>query len=51
MLLTTVMIGAHSGRFAPLDAPALVGVRLPYALAITVGSLAQVGWLLAQART
>ena len=51
MLLTTVMIGAHSGRFSPLDAPALIGVRLPYAIAITVGSLAQVGWLLSQARS
>ena len=51
MLLTTVMIGAHSGRFAPLDAPALTGIRLPYALAITVGSLAQVGWLLLQVRS
>jgi prepilin peptidase CpaA len=48
MMLTTVMIGAHSGRLVPLDAPAEVSTRLPYALAIAVGSLAQVGWLLVQ---
>jgi prepilin peptidase CpaA len=48
MMLTSVMIGAHSGRLVPLDAPAEVSTRLPYALAIAVGSLAQVGWLLVQ---
>lgn len=51
MMLTTALIGAYAGRLAPMDAPATTGVRLPYALAITLGSLAQVGWLLAQARS
>jgi hypothetical protein len=39
-----------AGRLAPFDAPASSGIRLPYALAIAVGTLAQVGWVLAQSR-
>jgi prepilin peptidase CpaA len=46
VMLTTAMIGALAGRPGPLDAPMANGVRLPYALAITVGTLAQVGWQL-----
>ncbi len=48
MLLTTSMIGVSSGRITPLDMPASGGPRLPYALAIMVGTLAQVGWQMVQ---
>lgn len=46
-MLTTALVGAQIGKLAPLDAPATTSVRLPYALAIAVGTLAQVGWVLA----
>lgn len=49
MMLTSVVVGASAGKVRPLDAPLPGSVRLPYALAITVGSLAQVGWLLGHA--
>lgn len=49
-MLTTTLIGAQTGKLAALDAPAASGARLPYALAIAVGTLAQVGWMLAQSR-
>jgi prepilin peptidase CpaA len=49
VMLTTVMVGAQSGKVLPLDAPIANSVRLPYALAITVGTLAQVAWLLTHA--
>ncbi len=48
-LLTTALIGAQSGRLAGLDAPAAGSVRLPYAVAILVGTVAQLAWQLAQA--
>ena len=48
-MLTTTLIGVHAGRLAALDAPTPSAVRLPYALAIAAGTLAQVGWLLAHA--
>lgn len=48
-MLTTAVVGVHAGKFTPLDAPASGSVRLPYALAITAGTLAQVGWLLVHA--
>ena len=48
-ILTTSLIGAQAGRLAPFDAPAPGGARLPYGLAIATGTLAEVGWLLAQA--
>ena len=47
VILTTALVGAQAGKLAALDAPAPGGTRLPYALAIAVGTLAQVGWLLA----
>lgn len=50
VMLTTALVGVQAGRLAPLDAPASSGIRLPYALAIAVGTLAQVGWVLAQSR-
>lgn len=48
MLLTTSMIGVSAGRVVPLDVPVSGGPRLPYALAITIGVLAQVGWQMVQ---
>jgi prepilin peptidase CpaA len=48
-MLTTTLIGVQLGKLAPLDAPAPSAIRLPYALAIAAGALAQVGWLLAHA--
>ena len=48
-MLTTALIGAQSGRLAGLDAPAPGSVRLPYAVAILVGTVAQLAWQLAQA--
>ena len=47
-MLTTAMVGASAGKFAPLVAPAASGMRLPYALAIAAGTLAQLVWLLAR---
>ena len=49
VMLTTAMVGVHAGKLTPFDAPPSTGVRLPYALAIGVGTLAQVGWVLAHA--
>lgn len=49
VMLTTTLVGMHAGKLAALDAPPPGSVRLPYALAIAVGSLAQVGWQLAHA--
>ena len=46
-MLTTTLVGAQTGTLAPLDAPATGSVRMPYAIAIAVGTLAQVGWQLA----
>lgn len=46
-MLTTALVGAQIGKLAPLDVPATTSVRLPYALAIAVGTLAEVGWVLA----
>ena len=47
VMLTSVVVGAAAGKAQALDAPLPGSVRLPYALAITVGTLAQVAWLLA----
>ena len=47
VMLTTTLVGAQTGTLAPLDAPASGSARLPYALPIAVGTLAQVGWQLA----
>jgi prepilin peptidase CpaA len=49
-MLMTALLGVQAGRLAPLDAPVSSSMRLPYALAIAVGTLAQVGWALAQSR-
>jgi prepilin peptidase CpaA len=46
VLLTTSAIAAQLGQRPAQQAPVLTGVRLPYALAIAVGSLADVAWLL-----
>jgi prepilin peptidase CpaA len=48
-MLTTAVIGAQSGRLAPLEAPVASSARLPYALAILAGTAAQLVWQLAQA--
>lgn len=47
-MLTTTLIGAQTGKLAALEAPVAGTARLPYAMAITVGTLAQIGWMLAQ---
>lgn len=49
VMLTTSVIAAQLGQRPSPQAPALVRVRLPYALAIAVGSLAEVAWLLLRA--
>lgn len=49
LLLTTFVVGAHAGRLATMDATLTSGVRLPYAVAIAAGTLAQVGWLIVHA--
>jgi len=46
VMLTTTLVGAQTGKLAPLDAPPPGSVRLPYALPIAVGALAQVMWQL-----
>ena len=48
-MLTTALIGAQTGRLAALEAPVASSARLPYALAILVGTAAQLAWQLAQA--
>jgi prepilin peptidase CpaA len=48
-MLTTAVIGAQTGRLAPLEAPGASSARLPYALAILPGTAAQLVWQLAQA--
>ena len=47
-MLTTALIGAQTGRLAALEAPVASSARLPYALAILVGTDAQLAWQLAQ---
>jgi prepilin peptidase CpaA len=47
VMLTTAFVGMHAGKLSALDAPPPGSVRLPYALAIAIGSMAQVGWQLA----
>jgi prepilin peptidase CpaA len=47
LLLTTFMVGAQAGKLAAMDATMTGGVRLPYAVAIAAGTLAQVVWMLA----
>jgi len=49
VMLTTALVGAQAGKLAPFDAPAPGGARLPYALAIGAGTLAQIGWALVHA--
>jgi len=46
VMLTTTLISAHAGRLATLEAPSASRVRLPYAVAIALGTLGQVGWQL-----
>lgn len=46
VMLTTTLVGVQAGKLAPLDAPPPGSVRLPYALPIAVGVLAQVVWQL-----
>jgi len=45
-MLTTTLVGAQTGKLAALDAPPPGSVRMPYALAIAAGALAQVAWQL-----
>jgi prepilin peptidase CpaA len=49
LLLTTFMVGAHAGKLTSMDLAVPSGVRLPYALAIGLGTLAQIGWMLVHA--
>lgn len=49
LMLTTSMIGAQTGNLTPLHAPMLSQLRLPYALAITLGTVAELAWLLTHA--
>ena len=49
LLLTTAVVGAHGGRLAAFDGAFTSGTRMPYAVAVCVGTLAQVCWLLWQA--
>ncbi len=49
-MLTTTLIGAQTGKLAALETPATATARMPYGLAICVGTLAQLGWMLAQSR-
>lgn len=49
-MLTTTILRAQSGRLEALEGPVTTSARMPYAIAIAVGSLAQVGWMLAVAR-
>lgn len=46
VMLTTALVGMHAGKVSALDAPPPGSVRLPYAVAIAVGTSAQIGWLL-----
>ena len=46
LLLTTFMVGTHAGKLTSMDLAVPSGVRLPYALAIGLGTLAQIGWML-----
>lgn len=48
MLLTTLVLGLPAGRVPPLHLAAGHGARLPYALAIALGTLAQLAWLFLQ---
>jgi prepilin peptidase CpaA len=50
VMLTTTLLSAQVGRFATLDAPSASRVRLPYAVAIALGTLGQLGWQLYGAR-
>jgi len=45
-MLVTTMLSAQAGRVAPLAAPSASRVRLPYAVAIALGTLGQLGWQL-----
>ena len=49
-MLTTTLIGAQTGKLTALEAPATASARLPYAMAICVGTLVQLGWMLAPSR-
>lgn len=46
VMLTTAVVGAHAGRLSAFDSAMTTGVRMPYAIAIAAGTLAQVGWQL-----
>jgi len=48
LLLTTFVVGAHTGRFTSMDATMTSDVRLPYAVAIATGTFAQLAWMLAR---
>ena len=48
-MLTTALVGAQTGHLAGLEAPVPGRVRLPYAVAILVGTAGQLAWQLAQA--
>jgi hypothetical protein len=49
-MLTTTLLSAQVGRFATLDAPSASRLRVPYAVAIALGTLGQLGWQLYGAR-
>jgi prepilin peptidase CpaA len=49
-MLTHSLLQAQVGKLGPLEGSVTSGVRMPYAIAIAVGSLAQVGWMLAAVR-
>ncbi|HXD07587.1 MAG TPA: prepilin peptidase [Burkholderiaceae bacterium] len=50
VMLTSALIDVQLGRPAALDAPAPGAIRLPYALAIAIGTLGEVGWVLLHAQ-
>jgi len=43
LMLTTTMVGALAGKLMPVEQALTSGRRMPYAVAITVGTLGQVG--------
>jgi len=46
VLLTTALVGAQAGKPVPMDVAMTTGVRIPYAVAIAAGAIAQIAWLL-----
>ena len=49
LMLTTAMLGLQAGTPQAFDRTLASGIRMPYAVAIALGTLTQVAWLLAHA--